>query len=141
MLKQAKGKYFAAIDIGTNSFHLIIVKEDDNGSFKIVDREREVMRLGSNSDKDFRFISPDEIEKAIDILTGFKKLSNKYKAKIRAVATSAVREAKNKNEFISEVFNETGIVVETIDGKHEAKLIFLGAKKSAESFQEKSSLY
>ena len=130
MLKPAKVKYFAAIDIGTNSFHLIIVKEKDDGSFEIVDREREVMRLGSNSNKDFRFISPDEIEKAIDILSGFKKLSNKYKAKIRAVATSAVREAKNKNEFISEVLNETGIVVDTIDGKHEAKLIFLGAKKA-----------
>ena len=126
----AHEKYFAAIDMGTNSFHLIIVEKKKNDSFKIVDRERKVIRLGSDSKDDFKFISPEESKKALDILFGFKNLSNKYKAKIRAVATSAVREAQNKNEFIKTVLKETGIVVEIIEGNHEAKLIFQGAKEA-----------
>ena len=58
-------KCIAAIDMGTNSFHLIIVEVRRNGSFKIIDREREVIRLGSHSKDGFSIISEGEIEKAI----------------------------------------------------------------------------
>ncbi len=122
--------YFAAIDLGTNSFHLIIVKVNEDGSFEVVDREREVIRLGAHEGKDLSYISPDEIKKAIEVLSRFQKLAKSYKAKISAIATSAVREAGNKNQFISEVFTKTGIEVEVIDGRREAELIFLGAKKA-----------
>ncbi len=122
--------YFAAIDMGTNSFHLIIVKIEADGSFKIVDRERIVIRLGSNSKDDFQKISLEEEEHALEILSGFKKLASEYDAQIRAVATSAVREAKNNKKFIETIFDKTGIAVEIIEGKHEANLIFQGAKKA-----------
>lgn len=133
----AHEKYFAAIDMGTNSFHLIIVEKRKDGSFKIVDRERKVIRLGSDSKDDFKFISLEESKRALEILLGFKKLSSKYKAEIRAVATSAVREAQNKNKFIKNVLKETGIVVEIIEGKHEAKLIFQGAKQALNLYNKK----
>ncbi len=122
--------FIAAVDMGTNSFHLIIAKIKKDGSFKIVDREREVIRLGSHKGKNLSIISSEEIEYATNVLKKFKKLCSIYQTEMRAVATSAVREAGNKNEFISFVLNNAGINVEIIDGQHEAALIYLGAKKA-----------
>ncbi len=122
-------KCIAAVDMGTNSFHLIIVEVKKDGSFKIVDREREVIRLGSHKEG-FGIISEGEIEKAIDILKDFSKIAQFYKADVRAIATSAVREAKNKNEFIERVFEATEISVEAINGKSEAELIYLGVQNA-----------
>ncbi len=121
---------FAAIDIGTNSFHLIIVEVREGGKLKLLDREREFLRLGSELGEDLSIISEKEIVKAISVLKNFSKLANYHKANLRAVSTSAVREAKNKNEFIQTVFEQTGIKVETIEGTEEAKLIFLGMKNA-----------
>ena len=123
-------KRIAAIDMGTNSFHLIIVEVNEDGSIKFLDRERELIRLGSESGDDLSFISKNETEKAISVLKKFSSLTNYYNAEINAVSTSAVREAKNKNDFIGEVFKQTGIKVNTIEGTEEAKLIFLGMKKA-----------
>ena len=123
-------KCIAAVDMGTNSFHLIIVEVKSNGSFKIIDREREVIRLGSHKGKEFTWISEGEMEKAIDVLKDFNKIAQFYKADLRAIATSAIREAKNKNEFTDRVFEETGINVEAVDGKVEAELIYLGVQNA-----------
>ena len=123
-------KCIAAVDMGTNSFHLIIVQVKSDGSFKIIDREREVIRLGSHKGKEFTWISEGEIEKAIDVLRDFGKIAQFYKAEVRAIATSAIREAKNKSEFIDRVFEETGIKVEAVDGKTEAELIYLGVQNA-----------
>ena len=57
----------AAVDMGTNSFHLIIVQVRQDGSFKIIDREREVIRLGFHKGEGLTTISEGEIEKAIDV--------------------------------------------------------------------------
>lgn len=121
-------KCIAAVDMGTNSFHLIIVQVKGDGSFKIIDREREVIRLGSHKGKEFSWLSEGEIEKAIDVLNDFGKIAQFYKADIRAIATSAIREARNKNEFIERVFEETGITIEAVEGKIEAELIYLGVQ-------------
>ncbi len=120
----------AAVDMGTNSFHLLIVRVKKDGSFKIIDREREVIRLGFRKGKDLTEISEGEMEKAIDVLRDFNKIAKFYGANIRAVATSAVREAKNKDEFITSVYKSTGIYVEAIEGKKEAELIYLGVQNA-----------
>ena len=120
----------AAVDIGTNSFHLIIVQVRKNGSFKIIDREREVIRLGSHKGSNLSLVSEGEIEKSIDVLNEFNKIAKFYGADLRAIATSAVREATNKDEFITRVYQETGIVVEAIEGVKEAELIYLGVMKA-----------
>ena len=120
----------AAVDIGTNSFHLIIVQVRKNGSFKIIDREREVIRLGSHKGANLNIISEGEIEKSIDVLSEFDKIAKFYSADLRAIATSAVREATNKDEFITRVYQATGIVVEAIEGVKEAELIYLGVIKA-----------
>ncbi len=123
-------KRIAAIDMGTNSFHLIIAEVKDDGSIKLLDREREFIRLGSELGEDLSFISENETAKAISVLQNFVTIAKYHKADISAVSTSAVREAKNKNNFIEEVFKQTGIKVETINGVEEAKLIFLGMKNA-----------
>ena len=93
-------KRIAAIDMGTNSFHLIIAEVKDDGSIKLLDREREFIRLGSELGEDLSFISEIETAKAITVLQNFSSLAKYHKADIRAVSTSAVREARNKNNFI-----------------------------------------
>jgi len=116
----------AAIDIGTNSFHLVIVDVQPDGSFKLLDKQREVIRLGSHKGEDLSLISEGEIEKAIDILKNYKMLAEHYGASIRAVATSAVREADNKDKFVKAIKEKTNIDIEVVDGRTEAKLIFYG---------------
>ena len=134
-----QNKFFSALDLGSNSFHIIIVEADNTGSFKVIDRERETIRLGSGSVNDLRLISPEEIEKAIAILKRFKKLAELYGAKLKAVATSAVREASNNQDLIKRVYNETGIEVEVIDGKKEALLIYLGVQHALSLKNKKAS--
>jgi exopolyphosphatase / guanosine-5'-triphosphate,3'-diphosphate pyrophosphatase len=120
----------AAVDMGTNSFHLIIVQVRKDGSFKIIDRERQVIRLGSRAGYNLSSISDGEIEKAINVLTDFNKIAKFYGADLRAIATSAVREANNKDEFITKVYQATGIPVEVIEGTKEAELIYSGVMKA-----------
>jgi len=127
----------AAVDMGTNSFHLLIVRVKKDGSFKIIDREREVIRLGSRKGRELNIISEGEIEKTIDTLNDFNKIAKFYGAELRAIATSAVREAKNKSEFITRVFDKTGIPIEAIEGKKEAELIYLGVKNALNVFKKK----
>ncbi len=130
--------FLASIDMGTNSFHLIIVRVKKDGSFKIVDREREIIRLGSHKGEGLSFITKEETNEAIRRLSSFKELAGFYNAEIRAVATSAVREAHNKTEFKKTVYDTTGITVEAVDGREEAKLIFIGAKKALGLFDKKA---
>lgn len=120
----------AAVDMGTNSFHLLIVEVKEDGSFIVLDKQREVIRLGSHKGEDLSIISDGETEKAIDLLSGFKSLADYYRAELVAAATSAVREAQNKNEFIEKVFDKTGIEVNVIQGRKEAELIYLGVEKA-----------
>lgn len=133
-----KGQNLAAIDLGTNSFHLIIVKVKNNGNFEIIDREKEVIRLGEGSSSDIKIILPEAMERALACLKRFKGIADSHKAKVRAVATSAVREAHNKNEFIQHVNDEVGIDVEVISGYEEARLIYLGVLKALPIFDSKA---
>ncbi len=132
-------RHIAAIDLGTNSFHLIIAYIKENGSLQIIDRRREVIRIASSKAGGFGFITDEEINKSIQILKGFKLLADEYKAEIRAAATSAVREASNGKDFIKKIFNETTINAEIISGKREAELIFLGAAKAL-NLKDKNAL-
>lgn len=119
-------KRIAAIDIGTNSFHLVIVEVQSDNTFKLLDKQREVIRLGSHKGEDLSVISEGEIEKAVDILKNYKMLAQHYGASVRAVATSAAREAENKDKFVRAVKEKTGIDIEIVDGRTEARLIFYG---------------
>ncbi len=129
-------KTLAAIDIGTNSFHLVIAKVNENGIQNILVKEKEVVRLGKSS-TDMKYIGKDSMERAIQTLKRFNLLCNSFGSPIRAVATSATREAINKDEFIKRVFEETGIRIEVVSGLEEARLIYLGIIQALPVFDEK----
>ena len=114
----------AALDIGTNSFHLVVAKPVPGG-FEVVTREKDVVRLGHGGG-DMKELSDDAIDRGVKSLTRMAKIAKSYDAKLRAVATSAVREAKNRSEFIKRVRKETGTDIEVISGVEEARLIHLG---------------
>lgn len=130
-------EHLAAVDVGTNSFHLIIVKLNDNGDFEIVDREKEVIRLSLGNSPDKKLIQPDAMDRAIKALKRFKGIAQSYNAPVRAVATSAVRESLNRDEFINRVYEETGIEIEIISGIEEARLIYLGVLQAVPVFNNK----
>jgi exopolyphosphatase/guanosine-5'-triphosphate,3'-diphosphate pyrophosphatase len=131
----------AAIDIGTNSFHLIVVKIKEDGNFEIIDREKEVIRLSQGSTGDIKFIKPEAAVRAIACLKRFKVIADSHNATIRAVATSAVRESHNKNDFIDQVYNQTGIEIEVISGYEEARLIYLGILKAVPIYNKKALVF
>lgn len=131
-----KGHYLAAIDIGTNSFHLVIVQIMDDGNVKILDRAKENVRLGSGG-KDMKTITPDALERGITALKHFVEIARTYNAPIRAVATSAVREALNQNDFVKKVHARTGVTVEVVSGFEEARLIYLGVLQALPVFEKK----
>ena len=137
-IKENLTKNLAAIDIGTNSFHMIIVKLKENGSFEIIDRVKEVIRLGEGSGGNLKYISESSTQRAIESLKRFKAIAESHNASIRAVATSAVREANNRNEFISEVMQKSSLHIEVISGYEEARLIYLGILKAVPVYSKKS---
>jgi exopolyphosphatase/guanosine-5'-triphosphate,3'-diphosphate pyrophosphatase len=116
----------AAIDIGTNSVHMVIARVGEGSTFEVVDRAKEMVRLGS-SGGDMKRLEADAIDRGVAALTRFRQLADSYGAPITAVATSAVREAENADEFIRRARNEAGVEVEVISGFEEARLIHLGA--------------
>jgi exopolyphosphatase/guanosine-5'-triphosphate,3'-diphosphate pyrophosphatase len=123
-----KASLIAAIDVGTNSFHLVIASVNNRGILHVNSREKEVVRLGKSTDsKDMKLIYPDAIERGIVALKKFSALAKSQNAEVRAVATSAVREAVNQKAFLDRVRNETGIEIEVVSGIEEGRLIYIGA--------------
>jgi len=117
----------AAIDIGTNSIHMIVVKVRPDLSFEIIDREKEMVRLGAGG-LDGRSLTTMAMTAALQALTKFSRLAASHKVdEILATATSATREADNGGDFIAEIERQTGIRVRVISGTEEARLIHLAA--------------
>jgi exopolyphosphatase/guanosine-5'-triphosphate,3'-diphosphate pyrophosphatase len=117
----------ASIDIGTNSLHMIVVRVRADLSFEIIDREKEMVRLGAGG-LDGRALTPEAMHAALQVLSKFRRLAASHKVdRIIAVATSAVREAENGGEFLHAVTEQTGIRARVIAGTEEARLIHLAA--------------
>lgn len=120
----------AVIDIGTNSIHMVLAEILPDASYKILDRFKDMTRLGNGAFATRR-LSEEAIGRALDVLKTLVTLArNKGFDRIEAVATSAVREAKNGGDFVELVGKHTGLSVRVISGTEEARLIFLGVKNS-----------
>ncbi len=118
----------AAIDVGSNSVHLIIADVSPEGHIEVIDRVKEMVRLGRRSFTTGR-LTPESMDMAVRTIAYFKRLADlRHVDRIRAVATSAVREAKNRTQFIRRIRRETGLAVEVIAGDEEARLIFEAAR-------------
>src|SRR3954466_2884803 len=117
----------AAIDIGTNSIHMIVVRVRPDLSFEVIDREKEMVRLGAGG-LDGRSLTPTAMTAALQTLAKFRRLADSHKVdEIVAAATSAIREADNGGDFIAEVGKRTGIKIRVISGNEEARLIHMAA--------------
>ena len=117
----------AAIDIGTNSIHMIVVQVRPDLSFEVIDREKDMVRLGAGG-LDGRSLTPTAISAALQTLSKFRRIAQSHKVdEIVACATSATREADNGGDFIAEVDRQIGIRIRVISGTEEARLIHLAA--------------
>src|SRR3954465_1704695 len=117
----------AAIDIGTNSIHMIVVRVRPDLSFEVIDREKEMVRLGAGG-LDGRSLTSTATVAALQTLTKFRRLAASHKAdEVVAAASSALGEADNGGDFIAEVAKKTGVQIRVISGNEEARLIHLAA--------------
>jgi exopolyphosphatase / guanosine-5'-triphosphate,3'-diphosphate pyrophosphatase len=117
----------AAIDIGTNSLHMIVVRVRPDFSFEVIDREKEMVRLGAGG-LDGKALTPEAVHAALQVLSKFRRLAESHRVdEIVAVATSATREAENGGEFLKAVTAQTGIRPRVISGVEEARLIHMAA--------------
>ena len=113
----------AAIDIGTNSLHMIVVRVRPDLSFEVIDREKEMVRLGAGG-LDGRALTPEAVHAALQVMSKFRRLADSHGVdEIIAVATSATREAENGSEFLQTIAEKTGIRPRVISGTEEARLI------------------
>ena len=117
----------AAIDIGSNSIHVIVCRIRPDLSFEVVDREKDMIRLASGTLAKGR-LPEANIATAMQTLAKFRRLAESHGVEeIVTAATSAVREADNGGDFISRARQQVGLHVRVISGSEEARLIHLAA--------------
>jgi exopolyphosphatase/guanosine-5'-triphosphate,3'-diphosphate pyrophosphatase len=122
----------AAIDIGSNSIHMIVVESDAAGGYRVLARERDMVRLGKSSLARGE-LSPRAIRRGLEALLKMSTLARlKGARQVLAVATSAVREAANGDEFLAQVKALTGIDVRRLSGVEEGELIFRAVRHAVD---------
>lgn len=118
----------AAIDIGTNSIHMVIVQVEEHRIFEIIDREKEMVFLGMKSLLRGR-LTAEAMDRGLAALKSFKSIADSHHVdQTIATATSAVREASNGREFVRRIKAETGIQVNILSGQEEARMITLAVR-------------
>lgn len=122
----------AAIDIGSNSIHLVIMRATPGQHLEIIDREKDMARLGAGTLREHR-LSKETVERAINALRRFKQVADSVGSDvILTTATAAVREADNADEFIETVRKEVGIDIQLLPGVEEARLIALAVSEATD---------
>lgn len=129
----------AIIDLGTNTFNLLIADKDRDGKFTTVFKTKIPVKLGEGG-IDKGIIAPKAYKRGINALKSHINTINEYQVdKHRAFATSAIRSTKNGSDFVKEVYNTLNLKIEVIDGSKEAELIYYGVKQVI-PFEEPYSL-
>src|SRR2546427_9603477 len=123
----------AAIDIGTNSVHLVVARVSGPAGLEVVEREKEMVRLGSGGG-DMKHLDDGAVDRGIAVLARFREVADVHGARLAAVATSAVREAENRSVFLERARAEAGVGVGIISGVEEARLIHLGVLQAVPVF-------
>ncbi len=120
----------AALDLGSNSFHLLVADVHVDGSFTAVAREKEMLRLGDDVARHGR-IPPPTADRAVAAVRRLRALADALGAReVIAKATSAIRSAANGSELVDRIEAETGVEIEVISGTEEARLIFAAVRAS-----------
>lgn len=126
---QFESPYFAAIDLGSNSFHMLIVRLNED-QIDIIDREKDMVQIARGLQKDGS-LSAEAKERAIASLTRFaERLRDIPSAQIRAVGTKALRAARDTKEFLKQAEAALGVPIQIISGYEEARLVYSGFSHS-----------
>lgn len=120
----------ATIDLGSNSFHMIVVQVDEHGQISVLDRLRESVRLGGGLDSKGN-LSEESRQRALDCLQRFgDRLKGFHENDVAAVGTNTLRRAKNSRNFLHRAEKALGFPIAVISGQEEARLIYLGVAHS-----------
>ncbi len=116
----------AAVDLGSNSFHMVICEADQDGTLKVIDKEKEMVRLRGGLDR-FGRLDPIVEERAYECLKRFGDRLRHFKAEnVRVAGTNTIRNLRPADEFIGEGSKLLGHKIEVISGREEARLVYLG---------------
>lgn len=136
MIEHPPDRVLAAVDIGTNSVHMVIARVGPDGRMEILEREKDMVRLGRAAG-DMKELAPDAMDRGVAALKRCRSVADAHGAELVAVATSAVREAENRSDFLHRAWDEAGVSVEVISGFEEARLIHLGVLQSLPLFDDR----
>src|SRR3989475_13018598 len=118
----------AGVDIGTLTCRLLIARVSESGGLIELRSDRRIVRLGEDVDR-LRTLRLDAMDRVISTLVEWRKIIETYPVDEQiAVATSAVRDAKNRDEFLGRIKREAGFEVELISGEEEARRTMLGMR-------------
>lgn len=124
--------WFAAIDLGSNSFHLLVVRQRE-GRLQVLDKHREMVRLAAGLDQR-GFLNEESRQRGLACLSRFaERVRNIPRHNLRVVGTNALRRARNSSDFINRAEELIGRPVEIISGREEARLIFSGVSYAIEN--------
>jgi len=119
---------YAAVDLGSNSFHMLVARRE-HGELRVLDRIREMVRLGGGLDRKGN-LDPEVRERALACLARFgQRLRGIPANNLRAVGTQTFRRLKNADKFLLEVEDTLGCPVDIIAGREEARLVYLGVSQ------------
>ncbi len=127
---------YAAVDLGSNSFHLVVARRE-HGELRFIDRIREMVRLAGGLDGG-GYLDLEVQERALDCLARFgQRLRGIPNANIRAVGTQTLRRMRNANSFLMIAETALGCPVDIIGGREEARLIYLGVSQGVAGHEER----
>jgi len=138
-----ESKRVAAIDLGTNSFHMVVVEDTEEKGIVEIDRVKEMICIGRGSISTKR-LEEKAMESGITTLKHFLVLAAQHgvtPGNIIAFATSAIREAKNRNDFLHRVREETGLKIRIISGLEEAQFIYYGVRHAVRLSSEAELIF
>ncbi len=122
-------QYLAAVDLGSNSFHMVVARIED-GHVHILDRLKEMVRLGAGLDE-HKNLSQASKERALACLKRFgERVKDLPKGSVAAVGTNTLRQTKNSRSFLKQAKKALGHPISIIAGREEARLIYLGVSHS-----------
>ncbi|MEK7991489.1 MAG: exopolyphosphatase [Thiotrichaceae bacterium] len=127
----------AAVDLGSNSFHMIVARFDD-GQIHVLDRLKEMVRLGGGLDK-YNYLSEESQQRALDCLARFgQRLRDMPVDSVRIVGTNVFRAAVNAQDFLQQAEEVLNHPIEIVSGREEARLIYLGVAHTLASTDDKT---
>ncbi|MGI9229466.1 MAG: exopolyphosphatase, partial [Gammaproteobacteria bacterium] len=124
-MKNNSSETFAAVDLGSNSFHMIVAKYE-NERIQIIDRIKDMVRIASGLDEE-QNLSEESMQRGLECLQRFgQRIREVPQSNIRVVGTNTLRQARNGNEFMQRAHAALGHNIDIVSGQEEARLVFLG---------------